>query len=650
MRGLSRATGISPDSRRRAISAAGRTQGIFMRAFVVGVAALAFGITLSACSSKSAALEPVKTDPAAVEKLVAELTTQTFKGKATAAADVAAARDALPKAVALTWGGLNFDQASGATVLTAVKLTPADMPAVGLSVDEVRLWDFDADLAKARLAGQRLTETARLARRVELKGAKVFGLETLMAPAVEAASGAVEGAVATPTGEEFDASEFQPKLENYDISIGRLIIDDLVLRPYEMTLAKLEPGSDFAEMMPILQQFAAVSRTFASNASAAQDLKAAFAMTQMDQRIAFDMSANTIGTRGSRGGDLDVSFIHGLSFEADIPGDQFSGTPGQKIAGSTERYTLENVRFDKVYSYLAKGQWPPRTEASLLSLGRFVSYNTSMSLAGAPIYTSAKEVADLQNFHWFIPTKITLSAKDVSYNIRGLVQYVAAMEPSIAGETAQVMDMLSRTGLEKLNYDSNFLWDWNAQSGVAKIAGVFDGKEFLKIGATFEGSLPSFKAVSDLVPDNLDQTDGAAISKVFEQASTLKLVDIDIVDNGGLNKSFILATEIMKMQPATPDAPNPMANMTPEQMRSMAVAGVYMAADQATTQIPTLGALIRPLGAFVEKGGRVKITVAPKEPVQLATFSNAIASGQTSPDAAIQQLNINVDHMPPAGK
>ncbi|HEX5005796.1 MAG TPA: hypothetical protein VFV70_01710, partial [Hyphomonadaceae bacterium] len=62
-----------------------------MRAFAIGFAALAFGAALSACSSdKNAALEPVKTDPAAVEKLVTELTTETFKGKATAAADVAA--------------------------------------------------------------------------------------------------------------------------------------------------------------------------------------------------------------------------------------------------------------------------------------------------------------------------------------------------------------------------------------------------------------------------------------------------------------------------------------------------------------------------------------------------------------------------------
>lgn len=620
-----------------------------MRAFKIGFAALAFGMALSACSSdKNAALEPVKTDPAAVEKLVAELTSESFKGKATAATDVAAVRDALPKTVALNWGGLNFDQASGATVLTAVKLTPADMPNVGLSVDEVRLWDFDADFAKARLAGQRLTETAALASRVELKGAKVFGLETLMAPAMDAATGVVEDAVDDPLGDEF--ADYEPKLESYDIGFGRLIIDNLVLRPYEMTPVTLASDDGFAELMPVLQQFAAVSRAFASNASVAEDFKGAFAMKQMGQRISFDMSAKTIGTRGSRGGDLDASFIRGMSFAMDIPGDQFSGTPAQKMAGSAEHYTLENVRLDKLYSYLAKGQWPPRTEANLLSLGRFATYNTSMSLNGAQIYTSAEEVADLQNFHWFIPTKITLSAKDVSYDVRGFVQYIAAMDPSIAAETSQVMDVLSRTGFEKLAYDSTFSWDWNAQSGAAKIGGLFDADQFLKIDAKFEGGLPAFKAVSDLIPDNIDATDGAAVAKVFEQASTLKLVDLDVVDNGGLTKSFNLAAEIMKMQPATPDAPNPMANMTPDAMRSMAAAGVYMVADQAAAQVPTAGALIRPLAAFIEKGGRLKVTLAPKEPVQIATWGNALSAGQISPDAAIQQLNIKVEHMPPAGK
>src|SRR5215510_6316988 len=85
----SRRDAISPASSHRAIPAGRRTRGSSMRAFVFGFAALAFGATLSACTSdKSAALAPVKTDPATVEKLVADLAAENFKGKATAAADI----------------------------------------------------------------------------------------------------------------------------------------------------------------------------------------------------------------------------------------------------------------------------------------------------------------------------------------------------------------------------------------------------------------------------------------------------------------------------------------------------------------------------------------------------------------------------------
>jgi hypothetical protein len=154
----------------------------WMRGFRAGFLALAFGATLAAGCSQggSAALAAVDTDPKAVEALVAKLSTESFKGKATAAADFAAVRDALPKEVSLTWDDIAFDAVTGATVLTKVKLTPKDMPAVGVGIDELRLFDFDADLAKARLTGQRLTESAPLARRIDAKGVALFGLAAML--------------------------------------------------------------------------------------------------------------------------------------------------------------------------------------------------------------------------------------------------------------------------------------------------------------------------------------------------------------------------------------------------------------------------------------------------------------------------------------
>ena len=140
-----------------------------MRAFHLAFAALALSSALGACSEKSGALVAVKTTPAAVETLVTKLAAETFKGKATAAADIASVRDALPKEVSLTWTALTFDAATGATVLTGVKLTPKDSPQVGLSAEEVRLWDFDSEFAKARLSGQRRGRNGRARRCLRLE-------------------------------------------------------------------------------------------------------------------------------------------------------------------------------------------------------------------------------------------------------------------------------------------------------------------------------------------------------------------------------------------------------------------------------------------------------------------------------------------------
>src|SRR5690348_16806140 len=113
-----------------------------MRAFRIAFAALAFGAVLAGCTgAKSGALAPLKTTPAEAEAYVAKLAAEPLKGKATAAADIASVRDALPKDIALTWDSATFDAAAGATVLTNVKITPAQMPNVGVSIAEVRLWD-----------------------------------------------------------------------------------------------------------------------------------------------------------------------------------------------------------------------------------------------------------------------------------------------------------------------------------------------------------------------------------------------------------------------------------------------------------------------------------------------------------------------------
>src|SRR5690606_7916749 len=118
-------------------------------------------------------------------------------------------------------------------------------------------------------------------------------------------------------------------LDSYDFSIARIVIDDMMLRPYELALTQLPPEHEFAEAMPVLQNFAAVARTYAADTVAAFGIKAELAMTQMGQPVNLSMKTDTYGLRGLRGGDTDAGFMRNITFDVMAP------TSGA-IAGPTE--------------------------------------------------------------------------------------------------------------------------------------------------------------------------------------------------------------------------------------------------------------------------------------------------------------------------
>ena len=646
--------------------------------FGLGFASLACAVALAGCSQKSGALEALKTTPAEVEAHVTKLSAETFKGKATAAADLAGVRDALPKAVSLTWATLNFDAASGATVLTDVKLTPADMPAVGVGIAEVRLWDFDAEFAKARLGGQRLTETAKLASRIEAKGVSAFGLETLMNPAMSAYTGAINNAIVDQMPPEVAAEvgqDLEVKLESYKFAIDRLLFVDVMLRPFELKPAQLPADNEFAELMPVLQPIVAVSRSFAADTMAAFNMTGDMSMTQGGQPFAFKIGMESYGLRGMRGSDTDAAFMRGLNFSANIQEKEMPKPLA--ISGGTDLITMEGMRFDKVAGYLARGEWPPRTETDLLSVGKIVSKGERVAFNGKNLYSVAESSIDASGWHWFIPTKLRMSATDVVYDVKGFIDFANEMGTSASAsagisdddvDTAlekmrdndapppppiavppEVLALLTKYGLDKPSLDSTIGWNWNATTGATVVDGAFGLDNYLRMDLKYDGGLPNFKSVSDLVPDDPEKADGAAISKVFETASTLKLVEFNVADEGGLAKIFALSAEAAKMMPDDPTG-GMMANQTPESLRTLASNGAYMLAEQAGTIDPALKALVAPFGAWLDKGGKVNFTAKPKTPLALAATMHAIETGTMSPAQFFVQLNAKTVHTPPAGK
>ncbi|HVY89359.1 MAG TPA: hypothetical protein VG942_10855 [Hyphomonadaceae bacterium] len=616
-------------------------KSIMMSAFA-GVAL----VTLVACDrGGSGALAPVKTDPAAVEALVTKLGTESFKtdGKG-GAADVASVAAALPKDVKVTWGSLNFDAASGATVLTDVKVVPTDMPTIGVNIAELRLWDFDAAFAKARLSGQRLAESGKLARRIQATNMSVFGLETLF---TQALGGDANQGLGT---------DGAPQLKHYSFTVAKMIYDDVQLRPYEtmsMPAPKTGGMADASlQMSSMGDQFLSVFRSFGVDTSATYDMKADFEMAEGPQDIKFNFGMKSAGTRGMRGYDNDAGFVRDMSFTASTSGSP--SEPAVNFGGKLALATTQDMRMDKLFSYIGKQQVPPRTETNVFSYGLYQAKDLSVNVGGADVFTMGDMSIDARQFYWLVPTNLKFSFNNMSLDMKQimkLAEQMQAMEnpdfadsPEAKAEMEQGMAMIEKLGLSKPSLDFNLGWTWDPTKGDGAIDLGTGLDNFMHTTFNYQGGFPSFKAVSDLIPDDVSKANFTGVQSEFAKSTTLKSMDLTINDEGGLAKIFQIAAEVMAQQAGpNPDPSNPFAGASPESLRQIAVGMISASADTMKKQVPEAAPLATAVVNFLQKGGKLHISVKPKTPLQFATMDQTVMASADNPAALIKQFNVTAD-------
>lgn len=672
-----------------------------MRKFRALVASVALGASLAAgCSQGSGAVGAIDIDPKAIEAHVTKLMGETLKGTATQAADLDSLRKLLPPEVALTWGNLSFDAATNSTLVTNLKLTPAEMTTVGVQIAELRLFDFDSKLLQDRIAGQRLAETAPLARRIDAKGVSLFGVAEAMmqgmaqdsmvlpapadgevppdlanplkfqptdpvdptAPSVEDWPYAVE-----PDMDFYDAID-PPTIERFDMSIGRIVLDDIQLRPYQVApapaaaAASADPADPMAELMQMLQVVSAFTQSYGIDTAAYLDMKMGFGMTQAGQKISYDIKVASIGARGMRGGDLDGMYMRDAAYVFETPAPTGGSLP---IDYKVSLMTAEDMRLGKIFEHLAKGVVPPRTESNLMSLGVWRSEKESAKIGGKDFYSVDSTMFDGTGWHWFIPTNIKSSATNATLNIGAFFDMMADMagtapapapstdpEDPFAGDYAYdagpsrdevlaIKALVEKHGLTTLTMNTGFGWNWNATSGDAKLDFSLDGKDLLKVAAKYEGGFPSFKAVSDLIPDNIEATDQAALGKVFSDSTSLKLIELNLEDKGGLPKIYGMIGEFAPMMGMGGEP------MTAENVRAMASSGLKTMAAAASQQIPEMPTLLNPIASFLELGGKLRLAVQPTKPMPFAGIEAAMMGammGTSTPSQVIKDFGIKSEH------
>lgn len=692
-----------------------------MRGMKAGFAALAMMAGLGACSQGSAAIGAVDVDAKSLEAHVAKLASETIKGEATAAADLASLRTLLPREVSVTWGSLNFDVASGSTVLTDVKVTPADMPQIGVGIAELRLWDFDVALLRARMQGQRLTETAKLAKRIDAKNVSIFGMAEMMnaslappaydpygyppdiyalppaeAPADPAMEAPAEPAApaaplkfvpqdpenrpyppAPPSDETpsirnwpsiTEPEFFEPgpydqpdyyyeppvrmSFERYDMSYSRVILDDIMLKPYEAPAAGAG-GMSAAYGLEALQGLVAFMRSVGIDTVGALDFKFDMAMTQGDENIAFGYTVKSMGSRGVRGADLDASFARDIAYTFDMGPDPSTPSVRRKIDFNVGFFGVEDVYFDKLLTEVAKGQAPQLTTTDLMSLGLWRSENVSMSMAGKQLFSTAETSFDARKWHWLVPTDIQASAKGMVVDFEEIAALGKMFQQSDPygydygfQEFLTGVELMKRHGLSKPSMNFAFGWNWNPDNGDTRLSLAAGGDGLIDIDAKYEGSFPSYKSVTDVTPADPARANFSAIGRLFTERSQLKLIEVNVNDKGGLSKIFGLVADGGQEMGGFDFGMGP-TTMNGEQLREQASLFIQSMAVQASGQFPEVKGLLTPVANFLQSGGRLKMAMQPQQPMAfnaLANVGTGAMFGTLTPSQLIQQMGIRTEH------
>lgn len=615
-----------------------------MRALKSGVAAIALIAFAAGCATNdandltpevSAAWAPVETDAQSLETRLAALKTDAFNMAPSETADFDAIIAAMPPLVTISYDEQLTDR-SGAAVLRGLKIAPAMMPTIGFEIGELRVWGLDSDFAVARLNGQRLDETASVARRVEATNTKLYGLE------------GVVGMALAMVASDPDAADLS--FDGYNFNIGKIVYDDLVLRPFVMDPKMPEMLEDAAQFFPYVQQFAAINRSFAADTIATYDMAADFSFSVDGVANTGSFALDYAGSRGQRGADVDQTVGRGLRYNIDLPSVAEEAGQPLTMAVSMDSFSQNGVRLDRVYDHLARGVMPERNSPGLLSLGVTQFGGESVSFNGKEIYSVGGGTMDLSEFHWFIPTKASFSTSNAVYDIKGLLDWVQETEgDAFDAEEAEMIDNVmaaaANYGLDKPSFDGVFGWNWDAATGAGVVDVDFGIDDFMRFSLDFSGILPDFNSVSALVPDDIEQTDEAALEALFQDKTKFSNVKFDVVDEGGLDKSFALAIDIAKLMPEDNAEFAMLRNQTPEGLRQMASSLLFLAAAGAAQEVPAAQEYITMVANFVTSGGALHLSVQPDQPMGVAELE---ALEDSEPDQIFEMVGLSLTHEAPA--
>lgn len=567
--------------------------------------------------------------------------------------------------VSVTYNTVQFDEKAGATRLKDVKISATDKPDFGLSIDELALWGVNSEAITARIAGENLKDTASIAKRIEATDLEIFGMETIFAPFMNATNSLAENML-EEMGDDMDTPTPAQLINQYDAKMAKVILTDLSFHPWvlEMTdipdlfVEKSSPAEreTAQSLWHLFQKAAAISHSLTYENLAAYDGHYTMEMSQDGVDMDFAMTMPIIGQKDYMQGDLAYSYYRDVAYDMDMmmPSADGEMTP-MKMEGTYGLYSLNDMRLSKVMDHLARGVMPARTDTDFMSLGVFRGEDVVVKMGGQELYKLENLHVDLSQFHWVVPELIEIKMDNLVYNIAGFMDFIGDTlnETEASGAEVEMMtksiSILERNGLGAPSIDFNMVINWNAESGAAIGTYGFGIDDFMRFKWDAAGELPDYNAMIKILPDDIKDVDEAAVADLFESKTRFRSYGVSLFDEGGLEKSFILATEFAALLPEEEQTPQTafLRVNTPEQLRLMAGNSVLIAAPQVEKVFAPGVAYLQSLSNFINKGGSIAASVQPIEPMGAAEFEELDEVVKNDPAALVDILGLSVIHTPP---
>ena len=267
----------------------------------------------------------------------------------------------------------------------------------------------------------------------------------------------------------------------------------------------------------------------------------------------------------------------------------------------------KDIDFAGLMEYGLKGEKPPISARNLINLGTAHLVGAEQFYGDKRVYVAPETDFSAMEFTWLLPSKIRAVSHGVLYDFTGYV----------ADEEKDAIAALKSRGLDHVKADSDFAYDWGADSGAAVFSTGFDSSGFADLNIYF--------GLEGLELKRIDAARLAGEANAVASLAKLKRFSFVVTDEQMLDAFYALSA----LQ--TGGEAKDVRAATPALMRLTKV--------ELKRSNPRIASYIDAIADFLEDGGTLEVKAEPESPVPLEALGAAASGG---PDAMAAAVNLTV--------